>query len=191
MSKTVHEVTLLELLPENLRSDPEIIAASQATDTEFRALAKAIANCLTIADIDHAGSEIVDQLAAEMRVDFYDQTLSLEKRRALVKNGYLYKYLKGTAYAVGQIVTDAFDASEVQEWFDYHGEPYYFKVVTEANLPDISTINDVVEAIDSVKNVRSWLESIEALKNADLKVYYGLAVQQTCYHTLVQSSTEV
>jgi len=46
MSKTIYDVTLLELLPENLRSDPDIIAASKALDEEYRQLAQSIKNAL-------------------------------------------------------------------------------------------------------------------------------------------------
>jgi phage tail P2-like protein len=181
---TIYGVTLLELLPENLRNDPDIIAASLAVDREFLALAHWIKNCRTIADIDNASSEVIDNLAGEINVDFYDQALPLEKRRELVKNGYLYKYRKGTAYAVKQIVSDAFDQTGVQEWFDYGGEPYHFKISTETNLPDENKISEVVRAVNSVKNARSALECVEALKSSNLNTYYGFGVQQTCYHSI-------
>lgn len=182
MSKKISEVTLLELLPENLRNDPDIIAASQVVDTKFQALASSIKNCLTIADIDNASSEVVDNLAGEMNIDFYDQTLSLDKRRALVRNGYLYKYRKGTANVVKQIVTNAFDQTALKEWFEYGGKPFHFKIITEANLPSESKIADLVNAINSVTNARSTLESIEVTKRTELKGYYGFGIQQTSYH---------
>lgn len=188
MNKTIKDVTLLELLPENLRSDPDIIAASQGVDAEFRALTDSIQNCLTIADVDNAGSEVVDNLAGEMNVDFYDQAFPLDKRKELVKNGYLYKYSKGTAYAVKQIVTDAFDHTEVQEWFQYDGEPYYFKISTETALPSENKISDVVQAVNSVKNARSTLECIEALKSSSLNTYYGFGIEQTYQHKAIARS---
>ncbi len=186
----VNRVTLLELLPENLRSDPDIIAASCGVDSEFQDLADAINKCITIADIDKARSEVIDNLAGEMNVDFYDQKLSLDNRRELVRNGYKFKYRKGTAYAVRQIVKDAFadtelkDAFEVKEWFQYNGKPYHFKISTKVNLPGVSKITSVVNAINSVKNARSTLESIEAIKRAELKGYYGFGVKQTYYHSV-------
>ncbi len=189
MSKTVFDVTLLELLPANLRHDPDIIAASQGVDREFQALVASIQNCITIADVAHAASEIVDNLAGQMNVDFYDQTLPLEKRRALVKNGYLYKYRKGTADAVKKIVSDAFDQTGVKEWFQYDGDPYHFKISTETNLPSESKIKEVVRAVNSVKNARSTLECVEALKSSDLNTYYGFGVEQTCRHQVIARST--
>jgi len=173
MSKTVNDVTLLELLPENIRSDPDIIAASQAVDTEFQALASSIKNCLTIADVDNACSDVVDNLAGEIQVDFYDQTLSLAVRRALVKNGYIYKYQKGTAYAVKQIVEDAGLDATVKEWFEYDGEPYYFKVTTETVISSTTVLEELAELINSVKNVRSWMEAFIINRTWSGTMYFG------------------
>lgn len=200
----IDEVYLLQLLPENLRNDPDIIAASIGVDKEFWSLVKSINNCLTIAYLTIADIEIpklkdeiekklvgnlIDNLAGEMNVDFYDQNLPLENRLALVKNGYLYKYRKGTADAVKKIVTDAFANTKVKEWFDYGGEPYHFKISTETNLPSESKISDVVQAVNSVKNARSTLECIEALKSGNLNTYYGFGVEQTCHHKVIARST--
>lgn len=182
--KTIYDVTLLELLPENLRSDPDIIAASKALDEEYRQLAQSIKNVLTFGDIDNAKSEVVDALAAEMNLDFYDQTLPLANRRALVKNGYLYKYLKGTPFAVKQVVTDIFSAAQTEEWFEYGGVPYYFRVVTEAKLPASEIIERIFKAIDTVKNVRSWLQGFGALKHVGLTSYLGFVIHQRHYQKI-------
>jgi phage tail P2-like protein len=184
MSKTIYNVTLLELLPENLRSDPDIIAAGKALDAEYWELTQSIKNVLTFGDIDNAKSEVVDVLAAEMNLDFYDQTLPLANRRALVKNGYLYKYLKGTPFAVKQVVTDIFSAAKTEEWFEYGGEPYYFRVTTETRLPVNEIIERIFVAIDKVKNVRSWLEAFTALKHAGLTVYCGMVIHQRKYQRI-------
>lgn len=192
----IGEVYLLELLPENLRNDPDIIAASLGVDKEFWSLVESINNYVTIScfaftDIDKLSpevkaklSEYIDYLAREMKVDFYDEYLDLEKRLALVKNGYLYKYRKGTAYAVKQIVTDAFDQTTLKEWFEYNGNPFRFKLITEANLHSESKITDLVNTINSVKNARSTLETIEVIKRTNLKGYYGFGIQQTFYHNI-------
>jgi phage tail P2-like protein len=184
MSKTIYDVTLLELLPPNLADIPEIIAAGRAIDKQWQKLAARIKEVLTFADIDNASSDVVDMLATEMNVDFYDSTLALAKRRAMVKNGYLYKYRKGTAYAVKQIVTDAYDTAYVEEWFDYNGKPFHFRITTEAGMPDETTINKIFSAVKAVKNVRSTLDYLGAVKKVNEPVYYGFAVYQRHYQKI-------
>jgi phage tail P2-like protein len=184
MSKSTYDIALLDLLPENLRNDPDIIAASKAIDVRFWALAKEVNKVFIFADIDNAESAVVDMLAAEMNLDFYDQNLPLANRRALVKSGYKYKYYKGTALAVKQVVSDIHSAANVEEWFDYGGDPYYFRVTTEANIPDQSVLNNVFDAISKVKNTRSWLKGFAALKHAGLTVYCGMVIHQRKYQRI-------
>jgi phage tail P2-like protein len=184
MSKSIHDVTLLELLPQNLAASPEIIALGKAIDKQWQKLAGKIKNVLTIADICNASPAVLDMLAVEMNIDFYDSNLPLAKRRALVKNGYLYKYRKGTAYAVKQIVSDAYDMASAQEWFDYGGAPYHFRIATEARLPDEETINKIFSAVKAVKNVRSTLDYLGAIKKIGKPLYYGFAVYQRHYQKI-------
>lgn len=184
MSKSIREVTLLELVPENFRSDPDIIAASKAVDREFRVLVKAIKNCLTFADIDQASSEVVDLLAAEMNVDFYDQNYTLEKRRRLVKNAYLYKYTKGTAFAVKAIVAEAFDNASIREWHEYGGQPYWFRIVFAGSIPDTAKLNEVIDAIKRIKNIRSHLAPTIASSSIETPHFFGGIIRQTNYQQI-------
>jgi phage tail P2-like protein len=188
MSKTIDDVTLLELLPPNMISGPNIIAASRAIDKQWQNLASKIKEVLTFAGMDDAVSDVLNMLAAEMNVDFYDQNLDLDKRRALIKNGYVYKYTKGTAYAVKQVVTDAFDKATVEEWFDYGGAPYHFRITTEAAMPTEDTINQIFKAVGSVKNVRSKLDYLAALKEVGLTNYWGFVMHQCQYHKITCQS---
>jgi phage tail P2-like protein len=184
MSKTIYDVTLRELLPPNFADIPELIAAGKAMDKQWQKMAAMIKEVLTFADIDNASSEVVDMLAAEMNVDFYDSTLPLTKRQALVKNGYVYKYQKGTSYAVKQIVTDAYDTAYVEEWFDYDGPPFHFRITTEARMPDEVTINKIFNAVKAVKNVRSTLDYLGAIKKIGKPIYYGFVVYQRHYQKI-------
>jgi phage tail P2-like protein len=184
MSRTIYDVTLLELLPPTLKNDSDIIAASQAVDTGFWTLAGLIKTASIFADIDDAPSNIADMLAIEMAVDFYDQTLPLDTRRSLVKNGYVYKYYKGTAKAVKQIVDDMFGAANAEEWYTYGGNPGYFRVTTEANIPDSVTLTNIFTAIARVKNARSWLEGFAALKHIGETHYLGVALYERKYQVI-------
>jgi phage tail P2-like protein len=186
MSKTVNNVTLLELLPENLRANADIIAASQAVDKEFQALAGKVKNCLTIADVDNASAEVIDNLAGQMQVDFYDQSYSLAKRRELVKNAYIYKYRKGTTSVVKEIAEKTWENVSLVEWFEYGGEPYKFKLVFDGSLPDDDELTEIIAAIKSVKNVRSHMDATESLEKETIGIYEGGCVVQGRYETITQ-----
>ncbi len=188
MRKTIKNVSLIELVPPNLQSDPDVIAIGRATDKQWQTFAGKLSEVLTYADIEGAASEVLNMLAVEMNVDFYDEALPLSKCRALVKNGYTYKYRKGTVRAVRQVVTDAYDQAHVEEWSDYGGEPYHFRITTEAAMPDEDTINKMFKAVSAVQNIRSKLDYLGALKDVGLTGYWGFVMHQSQYHKIIQQS---
>ncbi len=89
--------------------------------------------------------------------------MELETKRRLVKESIAWHRIKGTPAAIEEVVSAVFDTSEVKEWFEYGGTPYYFKIVTEDVSTDEDNMNRMRRAIASVKNARSWLEKIEFL----------------------------
>jgi phage tail P2-like protein len=157
---------LIDLLPPNLKSDPDIIAASHAVGTEFQTLVGKIKNVLTIADIDNACSEVVDNLAWDLCTDFYDASLPLEIRRKLIKNALIQHMTKGTPAAVEEVLYAYFGSGIVKEWFNYGGQPGCFKAqVTNASIQS-KQINDIYRAIASTKRASSQLD--ELLISADM-----------------------
>ena len=111
--------------------------------------------------IDELSSAFIDALAIQFHVDFYDTTLPLDTRRALVKNSVRWHMRKGTAAVVQELINTIWDSGIVREWYEYGGDPYYFKVdVLEAPIDDAEKIAAIVKAINTVKNKRSWLDSI-------------------------------
>lgn len=116
-------------------------------------------------NIDNLPSELIDQLAIQLHVDFYNTTLDLASRRALVKNSIRWHMKKGTKAAVVEVLEAAFNVSTLQEWFEYDGKPYHFRVVVNGTYDDRMTKKAVKKAIETVKNVRSWLDDIEISYN--------------------------
>lgn len=175
MSKTIDDVSLLELVPPNLQTNPDVIAVGCAIDKQWQKLANKIKYVLTYVDIDNASSKVVDMLAVELNVDFYDQSLPLATRCTLVKNGYKYKVFKGTAWAVEQAVDNVFADTYIREWFNYDGEPYHFEAVVAMELPDEATTNRIIAVINKTKNVRSVLDKVVGLAKETLQFYAGIA----------------
>ena len=162
MSKDLQSVSLLDILPPNFLADKQIDAAARALDTELQKVTAATKEALLLPRLDELPEAVIDLLAWQWHVDFYEPIgMDIETKRRLIKNSIAWHRIKGTPAAVEQVVSTVFDTSHVQEWFEYGGKPYHFKVVTE----DVTTDKDVLErmrcAINTAKNARSWLETIE------------------------------
>ncbi|TGV01264.1 phage tail protein I, partial [Mesorhizobium sp. M00.F.Ca.ET.186.01.1.1] len=126
----IYSVSLADILPENLKADPQVQALAEAITPELQVIAQAINECLLLPRLDELPEDIVDLLAWQYHVDFYDSSLPLEKKRELVKQANTTHRYKGTPWAIDKVVSTAFDEAVVSEWFEYGGEPGYFKVTT-------------------------------------------------------------
>lgn len=169
----LNDSKLLDILPPNLTSDPDIIAASKAVDKEFSNLINSIKNVYTIADIRNANSEIVDHIAIESHADFYDFNLDLEIRRKLAEKAIELHMYKGTPFAVEELISTLFDEGEVEEWFEYGGNPYRFRIVTNNSTITNERALEFIRALDSVKNKRSHLDSVILMQKEQMNLYFA------------------
>ncbi|MCL1861775.1 MAG: phage tail protein I [Proteobacteria bacterium] len=87
-----------------------------------------------------------------------------DKRRLLHRAIDMHRY-KGTRWAVENALDVLRLGCDVQEWFEYGGEPYHFRVdlVSNQGVPEDfygQGIDRAVELITKAKNVRSHLDAI-------------------------------
>ncbi len=181
------EVNWEALIPPNLLADPQARAISAALSPELNAIDQAIFECLILARLDQLPETVVDLLAWQYHVDFYEPDLTLEQKRALVRTSIDAHRRKGTPYAVELVVKSILEDAAVQEWFDYQGEPGHFRVVVDGQLPSAAAIRRVASAISSVKRLSAHLEALIAIKRESLNnIYLGFGVKQTKFKTIQQ-----
>ena len=113
----------------------------------------------TVGDTEF-GNELVDELAWQFHVDYYDKTADFEVKRNLVKQSIRIHQKKGTPQAVMDLLNTAFPSDTLLlEWFDYNGKPYHFRVVT-SSLDGIDK-NAFIKALNTIKNARSYLDGLD------------------------------
>ena len=169
----IKSLSIVNLLPANLVKDKNIKAAAEALDKELLEVTKAIELCNIYNRIDELPEQVIDLLAWQFHVDFYEPSLPIEHKRMLVKDSYKTHKQKGTAGAVEQLITTLFNEGKVVEWFEYDGEPYKFKVVTNNSSVTTTQAEEFIRALDSVKNARSHLEKVEITMSENLNLYFA------------------
>ena len=124
--------------------------------------------------IDELPENLIDALAEQFHVDFYDASMSLQQKRTVVKNSIAWHRRKGTPSVVEEMVQTVFESAHVEEWFEYGGKPYFFRVtLITAPLTDKAVLDRLVDAINKTKNVRSWLEYVSFSRPMEAAVYVG------------------
>lgn len=166
---------IAEHLPESLNRDNmrELAETIDAKMAELNQMSELVS---IYPRIDELSSNLIDALAIQFHVDYYDKTLTLDTRRALVKNSMRWHLRKGTKQVVQEMVQTVFDSGVVQEWYEYSGEPYYFRVTlmdTVRITPE--NLDAIVRCINMVKNVRSWLEYLGFQRKSKVLICIGAA----------------
>ena len=151
---------LTDIMPGNITKKPEVKALSYALQQACRLLYRYSRRLYIYTNLDEQPEEIIDLLASELRTQYYRSTLDLATKRRLVKNTLIWYMSAGTPEAVEELVAAVFGEGEVKEWFQYGGQPYYFKIRTSAPMNQES-ITQFQDMIARVKNARSHLENID------------------------------
>ena len=111
------------------------------------------------ARIDELDEQTLDVLAYDLHVDWYDYSYPIEVKRQTIRDSVRVHRRLGTKYAVETALGAVFPGTRVQEWFEYGGEPYMFKVIIGATESGVSADRQaaVLERVRFYKNLRSHL----------------------------------
>jgi P2-related tail formation protein len=130
--------------------------------------------------------EDLDYLASINNIIWYKDSDPLNVKIEIIKNSEQVFWTLGTVFAVEQLITDIFGIGEVKEWFDYDGEPYHFKIVTENPQITAADMQEFSSIIDRVKKKSAILDSIEVALNATMNSYYGFKLHTGTFTILEQ-----
>lgn len=149
MAKNLQELSLLDIAPSSIKSDKVVNSAIRAIDPELKSVSQSISEAFIISRIDDLPEILIDLLAWQWHVDYYEPDLSLDVKRSLVKSSISWHRIKGTPYAVEQLVSQIFGNAKVSEWFDYAGRAYFFRVAV--NVGGLNTLDMGSEALKKLR----------------------------------------
>ena len=133
----------------------ELFARFQSLDT----------NVLLVYLIDSIDASALVHLADQFHImgnEGWLQAKTEAEKRELIKNAIELHRYKGTKYALIKVLNSLNINGEIDEWFEYDGDPYHFKIniFLQNYLYNESVFESLKKMIDEYKNVRSVLEEI-------------------------------
>jgi len=187
---SLQQAKLLEMLPPSLVSDPQVQALSTALDQALQALPALLNGARMLSDISEQPEAMLDSLAWQFHVDEYQGSYALEiKRQLIAQSVYIHQH-RGTPAAVQAVISIIFGPGAVlQEWFDYAGDPYHFRILcpsSPAPWSDSDIHDQIVALINRAKNVRSVMDALLVSTEIDRPIYVGGAVLVSKYIEVVQ-----
>lgn len=158
------DARLTDALPKTLAEQPWVQALAEASRKMRRRIMAYADRTRLFCDIDEASEEALDALAVELQTPLYKNDYPLTVKRQIVKNSMLYYIRSGTRGAVEELLADIYQGAEVEEWFEYGGEPNYFRVAIDISRTTVPvaemTPAELESWLYSVKRASSALESL-------------------------------
>lgn len=121
--------------------------------------------------LDTCPEEVLDALAVCWKVSWYDTAYPLSTKRQIIKSSVAVRRFMGTKWATQEALRSVWPDSDVEEWFDYEGEPGCFRVV--CNITDPSVTADIDTVHDNVmqyKRTSAHLDSISFMVRRGIKI---------------------
>lgn len=174
-------------LPAVLAEDKNLNALARSISLTLESRIREIERINIYARIDELPEDLLDILAHDFKVDWWDYSLTLrEKRETLKQSWYVHRHM-ATPSAVTAALSAIYSETECTEWFEYGGEPYHFRLAMTLPAEDIlSTKHEKVLALlRFYKNLRSVLDYI--LYIVKTPIDYTLAVDSHVGHGMMST----
>ncbi|WP_276691358.1 phage tail protein I [Exiguobacterium chiriqhucha] len=149
--------SLNDLLPEAFRNNLENAALADAIGAMF---SHVLTQSESLDPMRPLPEFLLDLIAKEEHVDYYDDKLEADKKRSLIRNSWKVHRNKGTAEAVESVVSVLLESAKVVEWFEYGGDPYHFKIEIDGSYSGDDVLEVVFRAVNASKRRSTRLEAI-------------------------------
>lgn len=169
---------MVNSFPLALQKDPKMVALAHSIANVLEQRLDEIDLGQIYTRIDQLPEDLLDILAKDFAVDWYDRSYTLEEKRKTIKGSFYVHRHRGTKAAVEKAISAIYPNPEVLEWFEYGGNPYHFKLRITV---DFATLNQtkhqqVLKKISCYKNLRSHLDGVVySIESKVVKPYIAAA----------------
>lgn len=154
---------LLLIVPPALTHDPAMMARAAADAEAMAARLAEIDRVRIISNIDGLDETVLDILARDFKVDWWDPEYSIEEKRRTLKGSWRVHKILGTKAAVETAIRAIYPLTTVEEWFEYEGgKPYHFRLNIDITSDSGDRVRQrrVLERLNFYKSLRSHNDGV-------------------------------
>lgn len=155
----ISKFDLIRLFPKFILRDKTGYAMARAIEAALKYFLRISQDGLdTILNVDKMPEWRLDEMAWELNC-LYDETAKVEVKREWIRNAIPLYSIWGTKAGIVEYLKGYFDEVEVEENWQYYGDPYHFRVTVDGEwTPENEAWT--LRAIEQAKNVRSVLDDV-------------------------------
>ena len=130
MAKTLEVISLNDIIPRSITEDTNVKAICRAIDPQLQEVSQSIREAFIVSRIDELPENVIDLLAWQWHVDFYEPDLPLKTKRELVLESIRWHRNKGTKAAIISALEKLGFVPTIKEWYEpeLQTEPHTFSV---------------------------------------------------------------
>lgn len=181
MIKSLYHAQIADGVPRVLREQPWVKALSLAVWELHKQTMEYIDGSQIYTAIDTVGEEVLDALAVNWKIDWYDTDYDIGQKRRIVKTALNIRRTMGTVAAVKAQADAIYPGSTLEEWFQYGGEPGYFRLrvnimtVEEQEKFAAMSLREIERRLAAAKRFSAHLEEVEYYDAGGTATAYGMA----------------
>ena len=167
MAKELELISLKDIIPSSIAHDENVKAIITATDPEFQKVSQDTRETFIISRINSLPENVVDLLAWQWHVDFYEPDLPISTKRELVLDSIKWHRKKGTKDSIRSALEKLGFVPTIKEWFEIGTRPHTFEVYGHYKDNDLKvdflgpdTDEILTRVIEITKPARSKLLSL-------------------------------
>ncbi len=157
----LNNISMLDIIPPYMQEDTTVIGLCAAANHIFKRLFEAIQKIDFYQNLNLLNEADLDYIAKIRNIIWYDKSSTKDVKISVIKNAEKVFWSLGTVSAVESVVEDIIGECDIMEWFQYGGDPYHFKIVTDNPLISgdaVSTFNSIIQ---HVKRKSAILDGVE------------------------------
>lgn len=165
------DAQLTDAVPASLAAQPWAKSLAFAESQLRQMVLRYIDQSQIYTALDTCPEQILDVLAVCWKVEWYNTNYPLKTKRQIIKSSIEVRKYQGTKWSTQMALRSVWPDSDIEEWFDYGGEPGCFRVVCNITDPSIpADLETVQENVLLYKRESAHLESISFMVRRNLTI---------------------
>lgn len=186
------DASILDGVPRIIAGQTQAKAIAYAFSRQMAQVLGSLDATRTWTDMDGVPESVLDILAVELHVQEYSQSFPIARKRALVKGAFDYWAHAGSVDSVARVLNTTFGGDAHQAWYEYGGEPGYFRISTDSPLLDEDALQSFIRMANAIKRLSAWLEAVNVnLTMPASKVYQGAVLERHAIVSLISKRIEI
>lgn len=174
---------LADILPIEFLRQPQALAISYALKMAYQRFLDHQDEIYVYAFVARAPEYVLDLLAVELRVRYYNWGLDVETKRGLIRTAIGVNMKDGTVFAVNTVIKTLYPSGYMEEWHQYGGDNNHYRIRLKAEESGYD-VDDLMSSIRAVKRLSSQLDIISIDQALPVTTYYGALISEQISCTL-------